>query len=333
MTGTPWVAVTNSYDFPVDEAVIAETLRGKAEYRLIELPHKPLAPDEEDDLIARIRGAEALFVRPGIISRRVIHSLPDLRIIAVHGAGVDQVDIVAATEAGVVVTNVPGGNANAVAELTLGLLLALLRRIPQSSWMVQREHKWDEARWMGSELRGKTIGVVGWGYVGKRVIALADAFGMSVLAHDPYLSAEAVESLGAVPRGFQELLASSDVVTTHVPLTPQTHHLIGEEQLAQMRQGALLVNTSRGAVIDVQALYEALASGHLAGAALDVMEQEPPPPDHPLFSLPNVIVTPHAGGSTYEVLATLARVACEDIVRVLEGQPPLHPVNPVVLTA
>jgi D-3-phosphoglycerate dehydrogenase len=332
MTKLPWVGVTATYDFPVDQAVIAETLRGKAEYRIIDLPFKQLAPEEEDVLIAKLKGAQAIFLRPGILSRRVILALRDLRIIAVHGAGVDQVDIAAATDAGVVVTNVPGGNANAVAEMAFGLLLGLVRRIPQGSWMVQREQKWDEARWMGNELRGKTIGVIGCGHVGKRVIALARAFEMSVVAYDPYVEAEVVQSLGAEPASLSELLGCSDVVTAHIPLTEQTRHLVGGPQLALMKQGALLINTSRGAVVDGKALYEALASGHLGGAALDVMEQEPPRPDHPLFGLSNVIITPHEAGSTHEVLATLARVACEDIVRVLQGQLPLHPVNPVVLS-
>lgn len=314
-------------------ATVAETLKGKAQYRLIDLPHRTLSATEEDGLVAKFKGAPAVFVRPGIITRRVIEACPDLRIIAVHGAGVDQVDVAAATDAGVVVTNVPGGNANAVAELALGLMLSLVRRIPQSSWMVQHESKWDEARLLGDELRGKTLGVVGCGHVGKRVIGFARAFEMSVLAYDPLISAEDIRAMGAKPVDLATLLQSVDVLTVHVPLMDKTRHLIGAAQLASMKKGALVINTARGPIVDEAALYATLQSGHLGGAALDVMEKEPPAADNPLRGLPNVIITPHIAGSTHQVLTVLARTCCEDIVRVLQGERPLHPVNPSVLSA
>jgi D-3-phosphoglycerate dehydrogenase len=331
MTGLPLVVVTRSSDYLVDEATIRAALLGKANVLFIDLPHRPLSTAEEDDLTGKLKGAPALFVRPGIITRRVIQACPDLRIIAVHGAGVDQVDVAAATEAGVLVTNVPGGNANAVAELALGLLLSLLRRIPRSSWIVQHEGKWDEGRRLGDELRGKTVGVVGCGFVGKRVIGLARAFETSVIAYDAYIAPDAIRALGAEPVTLNELLRSSDVVTIHVPLGDETRHLIGTDQFAAMKKGALLINTSRGPVVDESALFDALQSGHLGGAALDVMEKEPPAADNPLRGLPNVIITPHIAGSTHQVLTALARTCCEDIALVLQGKTPLHPVNPAVL--
>jgi D-3-phosphoglycerate dehydrogenase len=333
MTALPLVIVTSSSDYPVDVATVAETLRGKAQYRVIDLPHRTLSAAEEDDLIARFKGASAVFVRPGIITRRIIEACPDLRIIAVHGAGVDQVDVAAATDAGVVVTNVPGGNANAVAELAFGLMLSLMRRIPQGSWIVQHEGKWDEGRLLGDELRGKTLGVVGCGHVGRRVIGFAQAFEMSVLAYDPLISAEAIQAMGAKPVDLATLLQSVDVLTLHVPLMDKTRHLIGASQLASMKKGALLINTSRGPIVDEAALCAALQSGHLGGAALDVMEKEPPAVDIPLRGLPNVIITPHIAGSTHQVLTLLAKTCCEEIVRVLQGERPLHPVNPAVLSA
>ncbi len=333
MTTLPLVVVTSSSDYPVDLATVAETLRGKAQYRVIDLAHRTLSPAEEDDLIAKLRGAPALFVRPGIITRWVIEACPDLRIIAVHGAGVDQVDVAAATDAGVVVTNVPGGNANAVAELVLGLMLSLVRRIPQCSWIVQHEGKWDEGRVLGDELRGKTLGVVGCGHVGKRVIGFAQAFEMAVLAHDPLISAEVIQAMGARPVDLATLLQSVDVLTLHVPLMDKTRHLIGASQLASMKKGALLINGSRGPIVDEAALFAALQSGHLGGAALDVLEKEPPAADNPLRGLPNVVITPHIAGSTHQVLTVLAQTCCEEIVRVLQGERPLHPVNPAVLSA
>jgi len=324
----PLVVVSSSAEFPVNEKVVAETLKGTADYRLVDLPMRPLSEKEEDKLIAELTNATAFFVRPGVISCRVIKNSPKLRIIAVHGAGVDQIDVAAATEAGVMVTNVPGGNANAVAELAIGLMLALVRRIPQSSWMVQHQGKWEEARWKGAELQGKTLGVVGCGNVGRKVIALALAFGMSAIAYDPYLPEEAIKKSGATPADIATVLKSCDILTLHVPLNKQTLHLIGAKELAMMKKGALVINTSRGPILDGQALYEAIRNGHLGGAALDVMETEPPVPSDPLLSMPSVIVTPHMAGSTYEALATIARVACEDIVRVLQGEKPLHCVNP-----
>jgi len=333
MTTLPLVVVTSNSDYPLDQATVAETLRGKAQYRVIDLPHRTLSPAEEDDLIAQLTGAPALFIRPGIITRRVIEACPELRIIAVHGAGVDQVDVAAATDAGVVVTNVPGGNANAVAELAVGLMLALVRRIPQSSWIVQHEGKWDEGRALGDELRGQTLGVVGCGHVGKRVIGLARAFEMSVLAYDPLIPTEVIQAMGARSVDLITLLQSSDVLTLHVPLTDKTRHLIGASQLALMRKGALVINTSRGPIVDETALFDALQSGHLGGAALDVLEKEPPAADNPLRSLPNVIITPHIAGSTHQVLTVLARTCCEEIVRILKGERPLYPVNPAVLDA
>jgi len=322
----PLVMVSSSSDFPVNEAVIAETFQGKARYHIIDLPMVPLSRKEEDNLIKELAEAKGFFVRPGIISRHVIMNSKNLQIIAVHGAGVDQIDVAAATEADIMVTNVPGGNANGVAELALGFMLALVRRIPQCAWLVQHEGKWEEARWKGNELQGKTLGVVGCGNVGKRVIALACAFDMSVIAYDPLVTADAIQQYGATPADLNTVLSSCDILTVHVPLSEQTRYLISESELASMKKGALLINTSRGSVIDGQALYQSLLNGHLGGAALDVMEKEPPGPE-PLLSLPNVIVTPHMAGSTHEALATIARVACEDIVRVLQGKEPQHCVN------
>lgn len=330
----PLVMITSSLGSPAGEAMItevAEVLDGRARYCVIEPPSlnvmAPLKREEENDLITKLADAEALLVHSGIITRRVILESRQLRIITMYGTGVDQIDVAAATEAGIMVTNVPSVNANAVAELAFGLLLALVRRIPQCSWLVQHEGKWEEAQWVGTELRGKTLGVVSCGNIGSRVVALANAFGMSVMAYDAYMSDQAVLECGATPADLVTVLSSSDIVTIHTPLNEQTRHLVGKNELASMKEGALLINTSRGSVVDEHALYQSLLDGHLDGAALDVMEQEPPAPNSPLMCLPNVVITSHMGGTTQEAYATTARVACEDILKALQGEVPEHCVN------
>lgn len=326
------VVVTMNPDFPVAEDVVRDVLRGRASCRIVELPFRPLTVREEDELVTALAGAQALFVRPGIITRRVIEAARTLRVIAVHGAGVDQIDVAAATELGIPVTNVPGANANAVAELVFGLLLSLGRRIPQAVKVVQAEKGWDDGRYLGWELRDKSIGIIGAGNVGRRVIDLARAFGMEVAAYDPVVPEDVIVSLGAIPRNLPELLRASDIVTVHVPLSASTYHLIGARELQMMKPRSVLVNTSRGPIVDGGALFDALTRGHLAGAALDVMEIEPPNRDDPIRQLENVVLTPHLGGSTRECLASIARCACEDILRVLDGEQPLFLVNPGRIT-
>jgi D-3-phosphoglycerate dehydrogenase len=323
----PWVAVTATDDFPVALAPVREALHGIAPVRVVALPFSPLAAEAEARHAAELQGAHGILLRPGYITASLLDRLPDLRVVAVHGAGVDQVDVAACTARGVQVTNAPGANADAVAELTLGLMLSLARRIPESAARVGRERVWGEARHTGSELRGKTLGLLGIGQIGRRVAAFANAFGMRVLAHDPGVPAAEVSARGARPASLERLLAAADYISLHLPALPATRHLIDERALGLMKPGAYLVNAARGPLVDEAALVRALQRGRLAGAALDVLDGEPPDRDSAIFSAPNVILTPHMGGSTHECLATIARTAATDIARVLGGRLPRFRVN------
>jgi len=322
-----WVAVTATEDFPVAMAAVRRALKGIAPARIVSLPFRPLSEAEERRFADAFQGAHGVLLRPGYVTATLLDRLPDLRVVAVHGAGVDQVDVAACTERGVLVTNAPGANADAVAELTIGLMLSLARRIPEAASRVRRERVWGAARHTGSELKGKTLGLIGLGRIGVRVGRVAAALAMKVWAHDPALSRTEIRARGARPMTLDALLGAADFVSLHAPLTPETHHLIGRAALARMKPGAFLINAARGPLVDETALARALQGGRLGGAALDVLEGEPPDPASPIFDAPNVILTPHMAGSTNECLETIARTAAADIARVLGGKRARHPVN------
>lgn len=322
-----WVAVTATDDFPVSLAPVRDALKDIAPVKVVALPFRPLAPGEEARYAEALRGAAGMLLRPGYVTASLLDRLPELRVVAVHGAGVDQVDVAACTERGVLVTNAPGANADAVAELTIGLILSLVRRIPQSAARVAGERVWGAARYTGAELKGRTLGLIGIGQIGERVARIARAFGMKVCAYDPALPAAAIRARGARPARWPTLLASADIISLHAPHLPSTHHLIDRRALAKMKRGAFLVNAARGPLVDEKALAAALASGRLAGAALDVLEGEPPDPKSPIFDAPNIILTPHMAGSTRECLDAVAGIAARDIARILQGRRPRFPVN------
>ncbi len=322
-----WAAVTSTSDFPVAMEPVKRALAGVAPVRAVALPFRPLTEEEEVLFAEKLNGAEGILLRPGYIAASLLDLLPDLRVVAVHGAGVDQVDVAACTQRGVLVTNTPGANANAVAELTLGLILSLARRIPQAASRVGAERVWGEARHTGVELKGKTLGLIGIGQVGSRLTKMALAMGMKVLAHDPGLKSEEIKARGARPTRYDTLLGRADFITLHAPLTPKTHHLIDRQAISKMKKGAFLVNAARGPLVDEAALARALKSGRIGGAALDVLEGEPPDPESAIFGAPNLILTPHMAGSTHECLEAIATWAGADIARVLSGKKPRYPVN------
>jgi len=266
--------------------------------------------------------ADALLVRTGVISDELIGRCPALRVIAVHGAGVDQVDVKAATAAGIFVTNVPGGNAQAVAELTFGLLLALWRQIPRADSLVRRG-QWEAARTIGRELAGKRLGLVGFGHIGQKVASIAAAFGMEVV----YWSRAPKESALARQVTLEALFRTAQVVSIHLPLTPDTLGMVGRRLLSLMPKDAVLINTARGAIVVEEDLIQALTEGCFAGAALDVFAEEPLGAESPFLELPNVILTPHMGGSSQECLERIATVAGQDMRAVLAGQSPKYAVN------
>ena len=322
-----WAAVTSTSDFPVAMEPVKRAMAGVAPVRAVALPFRPLTEEEEVLFAEKLNGAEGILLRPGYITASLLDLLPDLRVVAVHGAGVDQVDVAACTQRGVLVTNTPGANANAVAELTLGLILSLARRIPQAASRVGAERVWGEARHTGVELKGKTLGLIGIGQVGSRLTKIALVMGMKVLAHDPGLKNEEIKARGARPTRYDTLLSRADFITLHAPLTPKTHHLIDRQAISKMKKGAFLVNAARGPLVDEAALARALKSGRIGGAALDVLEGEPPDPESAIFGAPNLILTPHMAGSTHECLEAIATWAGADIARVLSGKKPRYHVN------
>jgi D-3-phosphoglycerate dehydrogenase len=258
---------------------------------------KGLSPDE---LAQRIAGYDALIVRSSArATENVILAADRLKVIGRAGVGVDNINIAAASEHGIVVMNTPGANTVATAEHTMALLLALCRNIPQAVASLRDGH-WDRKQYKGVEVRDKTIGIIGLGRIGRRVARRCRAFGMQVICHDPYLSDERAHQMRIDRVSLDELLERSDFITLHAALTPKTRGMIGKEAIAKMRPGVRIVNAARGDLIDEEALVEALRSGVVAGAALDVLSQEPADPDNPLLHMDNVLVTPHLAASTQE---------------------------------
>jgi len=323
----PWVAITATEDLPVSMKPVNEALRGVAPVKTVPLPYSALTLPEESRYAKMFKGAAAMLLRPGYVTPTLLDQLPDLRIVAVHGAGVDQVDIDACTERGVLVTNAPGANADAVAEMTFGMMISLARKIPSAAEQVHNNRVWGDARHTGSELKGKTLGLVGMGQIGVRVTRIATAFGMKVCANDPGLSAKEIRDRGARPMKLEALLGAVDYLSLHAPHIPATHHMINRKALATMKKGAFLINAARGQLVDEKAVAQALKSGRLGGAALDVLSSEPPDPKSPIFDAPNILLTPHMAGSTQECLDTIAGTAGADIARFLQGKRPKFPVN------
>ena len=272
---------------------------------------------DERALIARIGECEGLIVRSATkVTRAAIAAATRLEVVGRAGAGVDTIDVDAATERGIIVMNTPGGNTTAVVEHTMGLLLALARRLPLADATL-KAGRWEKNRLQGVELFGKALGILGLGRIGSEVARRALAFRMHVLGYDPYLTREAAERLGVESVEMDDLLARSDFITIHTPLTGDTRHLLGEAELARTKPGVRLINCARGGIIDEAALTRALASGHVGGAALDVFEQEPPPADHPLLRFEQVVVTPHLGAATDEAQAAVALAIADQVADVL----------------
>lgn len=257
------------------------------------------------------------------LTAELIESAPELRIIARTGTGYDNVDVQAAARRGVTVCNTPGVNRQSVAELTMGLLLDCARGISASVAQV-RAGAWEQKS--GRELSGSTLGIVGLGAIGKEVATMAQAFGMAVLAHDPVLDPTFAEGHAIKTRPLEALLRESDFVTLHIALSPATHRMIDRAALALMKPGAFLINTARGGVVDEQALADALVAGRLGGAALDVLETEPLPPEHPLRDVPNLVITPHVAAATVQARARSGRLAATQVLQHLDGGAPAHPV-------
>jgi len=281
-------------------------------------------------LQAALADADGLIVRSETrVDRTLLSFGPKLSVVARAGVGVDAIDVPAATDAGIVVLNTPGANTLAAIEQTFALMLSLARHTPSAVASI-RAGRWERKPFIGTELHGKTLGIVGLGRIGGGVAQRATAFGMTLLATDPFISRTRAEALGAELVPLDELLARADIVTLHVPLTRQTVGLVGAGELALMRPHACVINCARGGVIDESALLDALDAGTIAGAAIDVVASEPPPPDGTgarLHRHPLVVATPHLGGSTVEALERIAIELAHDVASVLLGGPASAAVN------
>ncbi|GHF69519.1 hypothetical protein GCM10010218_58710 [Streptomyces mashuensis] len=283
-------------------------------------------------LLAAVRDADALVIRSATkVDREVLDHASRLRIVARAGVGLDNVDVEAATRAGVMVVNAPVSNVTSVAELTVGLILSMFRNIPAASASV-RAGEWRRADFQGSELSGKSVGIVGFGRIGQLVAERLAPFGVELLTHDPYASPDFTHARGVSWLPLDDLVATADVLTLHVPLTPATRNLIGERELALAKPTLRLVNTSRGGIVDEVALARALAEDRIAGAALDVFATEPPT-GSPLPHLDSVVCTPHIGAGTAEAQDRAATTVLDAVRAALAGLPVDGLANPEVLAA
>jgi len=282
---------------------------------------------QEEQLYDVVSGADALLVCYAPITKAVIERLDRCQIIARYGIGVDNVDVAGAAAHGIVVTNVPDYCMDEVSDHALTLLLACARRLITLDRRV-RAGRWDARDAVPvRRLHGRVLGLVGFGKIPRLIAAKAQAFGVEVVAHDPYCDDAIIAAHGVRRMDLEELLRQSDFISIHVPLTAETHGLVGERELRMMKPSAYLINTARGPIVSEAALVRALQEGWIAGAALDVLEREPPGSDHPLLGLDNVVLTPHVAFYSEESLQELQRKAAEEVARVLSGQPPRYPVN------
>jgi D-3-phosphoglycerate dehydrogenase len=282
-----------------------------------ELVFNPLGrPLGEDELISPLQGCDGYIAGLDFISKKVIDASGALKVISRYGAGVDRVDLAAAKAKGIPVCNTPGANAQAVADLAMGLMLAVARKIP----MLDRKTR--EGQWVrsnGTELFGKTLGVLGLGAVGKAVTRRAKGFSMRVLAYDPFINKQYAEEQDIIVADFDSLVKESDIITLHLPLDQKTRHIINAGVMTRMKRGVILINTARGGLIDEEAANELLRSGHIGGLGLDAYEEEPPERS-PLFELDNVVLTPHTASHTSEATVNMAAMSVQNLIDVLSGK-------------
>ncbi len=317
------------------DPVYAEILGRRGDVQLDRLENE--SPDEVAGPIVaaahvyQVGSARDEIARRFHVDAALIARMPDVLVISTSGVGYDTVDVKACTEAGILVVNQAGGNREAVAEHALGMLIALSKRIPETNLAMRRERLTARTAFMGNDVFGKTIGIIGLGNVGSRLAQLCRGlFAMQVLAYDPYLTAAVCAERGAEKVELADLMSRSDYVSINCPLTAQTRGMIGAGQLDLMRPGAYLITTARGHIHDEAALADALARGRLAGAGLDVWATEPPPCDHPLLKFDNVVVSPHTAGVTRETRYNMGRIAAEQVLDALDGKPVARKVNPEV---
>jgi D-3-phosphoglycerate dehydrogenase len=281
-----------------------EGLEKLLEHPEIQVDIKPKPSQEE--LINLIKGYDGLLIRSEVkVTKNVIEAADTLKVICRAGTGVDNVDLQAATKKGIIVMNVPGGNTISACEHTIGLILAMMRNIPQAHASL-KSGKWEREKFVGNELQGKTLGLIGLGRIGSEVAKRMRAFEMNIIAYDPYISEDYAKQLGVELKSFEDLIKEADIISLHIPKTEETKNLINKDTIAKMKDGVCIVNCARGGIVNENDLYEMLKSGKIAAAALDVFEKEPTT-SSPLFELDNVIGTPHLGASTEEAQVKIAK--------------------------
>ncbi len=325
MAGKPLVAVTRI----IPEAGLS-VLRERTEIRLWE-EEMPPDPEELGELLTGAAGALTLLT--DVIDGAVLDREPQLKVISNFAVGYDNVDVEAATERGVAVCNTPGVLTETTADFAWTLMMAAARRVVESVEYVRAGQwkTWGPTLLLGRDIHGATIGIVGFGRIGKEMARRARGFDMRILAYDTHQDDEGAAEFGVEFRPLDDLLRESDFVTLHVALTPETTHLIGARELGLMKPEAVLVNASRGPVVDTAALVAALRDGQIWAAGLDVTDPEPLPPDHPLITMPNAIVVPHTASATVATRDNMAALAAKNLLAVLDGEMPPEIVNPEVL--
>lgn len=312
------------------DILISENIRGNAVDSLARRFSVVTMPDlwrDPDALASKIQDVRALIIRNQTqITGDLLRNAKELIVLGRAGVGLDNVDLHACEKAGIIVTSTPEQSTISVAELAIGLMLSLARQIPAAD-ADTKQGGWNRQRFSGTELHGKTFGIIGAGRIGLATARRAQAFGMKILAHDPFVSRDNVflAELNAEVVTFEDLLTHADVISCHLPATPQTGRIINAAAFARMKPTALFINTSRGEVVDETALVDVLKSNKIAGAALDVRETEPPVAGE-LERLPNVLLMPHIAALTHEAQARVTRAICEDVARVLDGKSPMNAV-------
>lgn len=280
----------------------------------------------EDEICAIAGEYHGIVVRSDTkITKKIMDHASQLKVVGRAGVGIDNIDVDYATKKGIVVVNTPDGNTIAAAELTVGMMIALARNIPQADQSL-RQGQWNRSKFTGVELRKKTLGVMGFGKIGSEVGKICKTMGMNILVYDPFLPQEVAKSAGVEIAPMDRIFRESDIITFHMPLNAETRHMVGKEQFAIMKDGVKIINVARGGLISETDLYEAIVSKKVSGAAIDVFEKEPQT-DSPLFSLPEVVVTPHLGASTQEAQVNVAIDVAYEMVRVLRGEPVQTAVN------
>ncbi|MBI4909134.1 MAG: phosphoglycerate dehydrogenase [Acidobacteria bacterium] len=315
------------------KVVVAEPMSPVGVAKLKAQPGWDVVVSSPKEYAAHLAECEALFVRSAVkVTKDVLAQAPKLRVIGRAGVGVDNVDLPAASAAGVVVMNTPGGNAVSVAEHTLAMMLGMARSVPQASAST-KAGKWEKKKFLGNELRGKTLGVIGLGSIGREVVKRAQAFEMRIVSYDPYVSSQAAADMNVELVDLDKALAESDYISLHVALTPETRKMIGRDAIAKMKQGVRIVNCARGELVDEAALAEAMASGKVAGAGLDVFDPEPMAADNALLQAETLIATPHIGGSTEEAQEIVGIRIVEQVIEYLQNGVAINAVNMPALSA